>query len=122
MVVNRVEGWLSTSLCSALKTRRVFVFHGLLFRIGLELRSGRGGNSIRIESAIGRRIDALERVRRHFDTNVLRMILMIQEVLAHLGSHGGRIINIGSGRERQPNAGFSHLLRHEGRRGYLPDQ
>jgi NAD(P)-dependent dehydrogenase (short-subunit alcohol dehydrogenase family) len=32
------------------------------------------------------------------------MILMIQEVLAHLGSHGGRIINIGSGRERQPGS------------------
>jgi 3-oxoacyl-[acyl-carrier protein] reductase len=44
-------------------------------------------------------------VRRHFDTNVLGTILMIQEVLAHLGPYGGCIINIGSVASVSPRPG-----------------
>ena len=37
-----------------------------------------------------------EQFHRHFDTNVLGILLITQEALKHFGSEGGSIINIGS--------------------------
>jgi 3-oxoacyl-[acyl-carrier protein] reductase len=43
--------------------------------------------------------------RRLFDTNVLGTVLTIQEALAHFGSNGGSVINIGSIASVRPSPG-----------------